>query len=103
MLFMRETEEGIRFKVFVLPRSSKNMVSGLHGDALKLKLTAPPVDGSANKMCVKFLAKLFKTAKSDISIESGESSRTKQILVRVAEGDRAGLENAKKILASLIS
>lgn len=103
MLSMRETDEGILFKVFVLPRSSKNMVSGLHGDALKLKLTAPPVDGSANKMCVKFLAKLFKTAKSSISIASGESSRTKQILVHIDRKDKAGRVNSKKIIESLAS
>ena len=101
MLFIRETDEGILFKIFVLPRSSKNMVSGLHGDALKLKLTAPPVDGAANKMCQKFLAKLFKTAKSSVEIASGESSRTKQILIRADKGDKRAIEQVKSTLAAL--
>jgi len=57
MLFIREHPEGIVFKVFVQPRSSKNQIVGAHGDALKVKVTAPPVAGAANRMCLKFLAK----------------------------------------------
>ncbi len=100
MFSIRQTGEGITFKIFVLPRSSKNMVSGVHGDALKVKLTAPPVDNSANKMCIKFLAKLLKTSKSSLEIVSGHTSRTKTILVRAPEGGDEALK-IRKIIESL--
>ncbi len=87
MLFIRENPSGITFKVFIQPRSSKNMISGLHGDALKIKLTAPPVDGAANKMCVEYLAKCLKVSKSSLEIVSGHTSRTKQVLVQ-CENDK---------------
>jgi uncharacterized protein (TIGR00251 family) len=79
---IREHPNGIIFNVFVLPRSSKNKIVGVHGDALKIKVTAPPVAGAANKMCLKFLAKCLATPYSRIEIISGKNSRTKQILLR---------------------
>jgi len=82
MLSIREHPEGIIFKIFVQPRSAKNMIVGLHDDALKLKLTAPPVDNAANKMCIKFLAKNLGVSKSHIQIISGHTGRTKQVLLR---------------------
>lgn len=94
----QETEEGIIFKVYVLPRSSKNMISGLYGDALKLKLTAPPVDGEANKKCTKFLSKIFKIPASSVEIKSGQTNRSKQILLRVDKSERKAL---KEILSDI--
>jgi uncharacterized protein (TIGR00251 family) len=82
MMPIRKHPEGIIFKIFVQPRSSKNMIVGLHGDALKLKLTAAPVDNAANKMCIKFLAKHLGVSNSQIEIISGHTSRTKQLLLR---------------------
>ena len=82
MLFIREHSEGIVFKVLVQPRSSKNSIVGAHGDALKLKVTAPPVAGAANKMCIKFLAKCLGIPHFLIEIITGQNSRTKQILLR---------------------
>jgi len=78
----RQTPEGVIFKVLVQPRSSKNMISGLHDGALKIKLTAPPVDNAANQMCLKFLAKSLGISKSRIEISAGYNSRHKQILLR---------------------
>jgi uncharacterized protein (TIGR00251 family) len=82
MLSISEHPEGIIFKIFVQPRSAKNMIVGLHEDTLKLKLTAPPVDNAANKMCIKFLAKSLGISKSQIEIISGHTSRSKQVLLR---------------------
>lgn len=101
MLQIRESAEGIIFKIVVLPKSSQNRVSGLHGDALKIKITAPPVEGSANKMCVSFLSKLLKTPKSSLEIVSGPSARTKQILWRRGEGQE--LSAQREILNRLIT
>jgi uncharacterized protein (TIGR00251 family) len=81
-LKIRRNPEGIIFNVFVQPRSSKNAVVGLHGDAIKIKLTAPPVDNAANKMCLKFLAKELKVSKSSIKIVAGHTSRNKQVLLK---------------------
>jgi len=82
VISIRKTPEGVAFKVLIQPRSSKNMIAGLHGDALKIKLTAPPVDNAANKMCLKFLAKSLGVSRSSLEIITGHNSRHKQVLLR---------------------
>jgi uncharacterized protein (TIGR00251 family) len=84
MLWIQKTPEGVIFKAIIQPRGARNEIVGLRGDALKIRLTAPPVQGAANKMCIEFLAKSLKVRKSDVEIVRGHSSRTKQILVRRA-------------------
>ena len=84
-LSVRRNPEGIVFKVFVQPKASKNMIVGLHGDALKIKLTAPPVDNAANLMCVKFLAKALNVTKSSLDIIAGHTSRNKQVLLKAGQ------------------
>lgn len=88
MLWKKQTPEGLIFKAFIQPKSSKNEIAGLQGDALKIKLTAPPVEGAANKMCIEFLAKILKIRKSDVIIVRGQSSRSKQILIRSATAEQ---------------
>jgi uncharacterized protein (TIGR00251 family) len=88
MLWMQETPEGTEFKVVVQPRGANNDIVGLQGDALKIKLTAPPVEGAANKVCIQFLAKTLKVPKSDVIILSGKRSRVKKILVRSLPKER---------------
>ena len=100
MVFIQEDTRGVKFKVFVQPRSSKNMIAGLHGDALKIKLTAPPVDNAANKMCIKFLSKSLQVSKSSIEIISGHTSRTKMVLLRYM--DEKTTRTEKKRLKQLI-
>ena len=82
MLFVKKNAKGIIFKVFIQPRSSKNMIAGIYGDAIKIKLTAPPINGAANKMCIKYLEKIINIQRSKIEIISGHTSRTKHILVK---------------------
>ena len=104
MLFIQENSRGVKFKVFVQPRSSKNMITGLHGDALKIKLTAPPVDNAANKMCIKFLSKSLQVSKSSIEIISGHTSRTKMVLFRFKDEIKASKteqERIERLIASL--
>lgn len=69
----------LRLAVRVQPKASRNQVDGLHGEALKLRVTAPPVDGKANEAVIRFVAKLLGVAPSTISIASGETSRDKVI------------------------
>ena len=99
-LNVRKIPEGLVFKVLVQPRSSKNMIAGLHNEALKIKLTAPPVDNAANQMCLKFLAKCLDVSKSSLEIIAGHSSRHKQILLRSEDTIRS--VNEYKHLVHLI-
>ncbi len=87
MWWVQETPEGVTFKVTVQPRASRNEIVGLQGDALKVRLTAPPVEGAANRLCVEFLAKCLKVRKSDVEIIQGKRSRAKKVLVRSAGRD----------------
>lgn len=104
MLPLREDEDGVIFKVIVQPRSSKNEIKGLYGDALKIKITAPPVDGAANAMCINYLAKCLKTPKSSIEIVSGHAGRNKQVRVRYPVSRDAGVakRNIKAVIQSLV-
>jgi len=103
MRFFKETSRGIVLKVFLQPRSAKNMIVGEHGDALKIKLTAPPVDGAANKMCIQYLAKFLKVPKSTIEIISGHTSRTKRLLLRYGNEKNAGGSEQKRIRSLIAS
>lgn len=67
----------VRFAVRVQPRASNNQIAGVHGDALKVRLTAPPVEGAANAELVAFLASIFVVKRQSIRILAGESSRSK--------------------------
>lgn len=80
-LTIQQKTDGIIFKIRVQPRSSKNKVAGLYGDALKINLTAPPVDNAANKACSAYLAKLLSVPKSSVKIVSGHTGRNKQVMV----------------------
>ena len=86
-----------RLIVWVQPRASRTEVAGMHGDAVKIRLAAPPVDGAANEELVRFLADLLGLPRSSVSIASGQSGRRKTV---VADGiDRATLE--ARLLKSL--
>lgn len=82
MIPISETSAGASFIVRVHPRAKKNSITGELGDALKLALTAPPIDGRANEACIEFFAKLLKVPRSSVIIASGENSRRK--IIRVA-------------------
>lgn len=79
---VKETADGIIFTIRVLPRSSKCEVVGIQEDYLKIKVTAPPVDGRANEECLSFLADALKVKKAQISIISGLKARKKTIAVK---------------------
>jgi uncharacterized protein len=82
-----ETAHGVSFAVKVQPRAKKNAIVGELGDALKISLTAPPVEGRANEVCVEFLATLLEVPRSSVSIASGETSRRKVIRVAGLSAD----------------
>jgi uncharacterized protein (TIGR00251 family) len=74
-------EDGVRFTVRVQPRASRNEVAGSHGDGIKIRLTAPPVDGAANSALIAFLAQTLGISKSSVRIVRGARSRTKVVEV----------------------
>jgi len=81
VLKIREVENYVTFSVRVQPRSSKNEICGIYGDAMKIKLTSPPVEGEANEGLIKFLSDILKISKGQIEIISGHKSRTKSIKI----------------------
>jgi uncharacterized protein (TIGR00251 family) len=81
MVAIHETSEGVTFAVRVHPRAKKNAITGELGDALKLSLTSPPVEGRANEACIEFFAKLLKLPRSSVTIASGQTGRQKMIRV----------------------
>jgi uncharacterized protein (TIGR00251 family) len=82
-----ESETGVLFNVHVQPRASRNEICGIRGNELKLRLTAPPVEDAANRLCIEFISKLLGIAKSRVSITSGAKSRHKTIKVTDIAGD----------------
>jgi uncharacterized protein (TIGR00251 family) len=78
---IQESNGRVTFAVKVHPRGKKNAITGEVGDALKVSLTAPPIDGKDNEACIEFLAKLLKLPRSSVTIASGQSSRKKVIRV----------------------
>jgi uncharacterized protein len=81
MIPIHESSTGVTFAVKVHPRAKKNAITGELGDALKVSLTAPPVENRANDACVEFFAGVLEVPRSSVTIASGETSRKKTIRV----------------------
>jgi len=78
---VESTTTGVRFAVLVAPRASREAVLGEHDGALKIALTAPPVDGAANDALVAYLAKRLSVPKRSVQLIGGASTRRKRIEV----------------------
>jgi uncharacterized protein (TIGR00251 family) len=76
--------DGVVVDVYVQPRSSRSEIVGVHDGALRIRITAPPVEGAANATIVDLLSRATGVRKSDIEIVSGQSSRRKRVLIRGA-------------------
>ena len=85
----RAADGSLLLRLHVQPRAAHDQVAGLQGEALKLRLTSPPVDGKANKAVLATLARLLDLPKSCLSLRSGLQSRTKT--VRIENADEAQL------------
>ena len=81
MIPVRDSAQGATFTVRVQPRAKRNTIVAEIGDALKIALTAPPVEGKANQACIAFLAEVLDVPRSSVTIAAGESSRNKLIRV----------------------
>ena len=81
MFAIHDTAGGLTFAVKVRPRARENAVNGELGDAIKVSITAPPVDGKANEACIELFADLLKVPRSSVTIASGQNSQHKVIRV----------------------
>ena len=81
---LKETKEGLILQIRISPNASKNEIIKTD-DGIKVKITAQPVDGKANKALIEFLSKQFKVPKTSFEILKGETSKDKTLLIRVFE------------------
>ena len=100
MSFVLNHPSGLAFRVHVQPRSSRNQVVGEHGDALKVKLTAPPVEGAANAACVAFMAEALGLPKSALTIVAGLTGRRKTLAVACAPERAIQIRKRLEVLAA---
>ena len=81
-IILRETKNGIAFDIHVNTHASRAEIAGVAGGMLKVKVTAPPVEGAANEACIALLSKKLGLRKSQMDIAAGAKGRNKTILVR---------------------
>jgi len=81
MIVIQQQGHAITFSVKAHPRARRERIAGVLGNALKLEITAPPVEGKANEACIQFFADLLKVPRSSVTIAAGNSSRNKVIRV----------------------
>lgn len=83
MPYLSENKDGtLVLRLYIQPKASRNRFCGLHGDEMKLAVTAPPVEGKANKAVEDFVARFFKVPKSAVRLTSGHQSRHKCLQIR---------------------
>ena len=86
-LRIRETPDGLEIRLHVQPRARRSEISGFYNGALKIKVTAPPVDDAANRAVIEFLSARLGISKSKISILSGAKSKDKILLIKNMSAD----------------
>jgi uncharacterized protein (TIGR00251 family) len=86
----------LKLRIFVQPNAKKNEVIGMHGEAVKIKIKALPVDGEANKAVVAFLSEILSIPRSGIRISHGESSRKKTVEIQTDETEIQIIEKLLK-------
>ena len=90
--YISTSKEGVVLRIFVQPRAARNAVGGMYGDALKIKVTAPPVEGKANAAVEALLAEILGVPPSRVTVVAGGASRNKKVVV--AGADAADVEGA---------
>ena len=88
-------ENRVILNIKAQPNSSKNKISGVYGEAIKINIKAPAVEGAANKELIKFLSKTFKIPKSEIELK-GETSKQKKVILPLNEKVKEFIESLKK-------
>ena len=88
-MLIRQARDGVSFSVRVHPRAKKDAITGEIGEALKVSLAAPPVQGRANEACIELFARLLNVSRSSVTIASGQSSRNKVLRVAGITAEQA--------------
>lgn len=96
MPWYRKTADGWLLALHVQPGAKTSAVTGMHGDALKIRISAPPVEGKANAALIAFIAAKLSVPKRQVSVERGTSSREKTVKVADPKADPARLETPEK-------
>jgi uncharacterized protein (TIGR00251 family) len=89
MAVITETVAGVRVSVVVQPRASRTELIGVHGEALRIRLAAPPVDGAANDALIRFLAEILEVPRTAITIASGRQGRRKTVDIQGLRAEEA--------------
>ena len=92
-LIVQDTKDGVILTVHIQPKASTTECVGIHGDAIKIRVAAPPVDGAANDELIQFIARRLSIPTASVRIHSGASGRHKRVLVKGA--------NAQLVMARL--
>lgn len=87
---IQDSAQGVLLTIHVQPNASRSTYVGLHGDALKIRIASPPVDGAANEALCRFLSEQLAVAMSQVTIRVGHGSRRKRVLVKGVTGQQAG-------------
>jgi uncharacterized protein (TIGR00251 family) len=90
--------KSLALHLYVQPRASRNRVAGMHGNAVKVCVTAPPVENKANEAVIAFIADLLGVPKSSVSIKSGRQGRNKTVLI-----NNLALKEAQATLSGALS
>ena len=88
--YVRDSPRGAVLSLRVIPRSSSNAVAGIRGDALKVRVTAPPVDSAANAEVTHFLAAVLGVSRGSVQLLRGDTGRQKQVLVTGMTAQQVG-------------
>jgi hypothetical protein len=94
--WLTPSDDGVIMAVYVQPRASKNEIVGVQGDELKVRLTSPPAEGAANKLCGEFFARLLGVAKGEVVLVAGHRSRHKRLFIRGVTTDEVSAVLAAK-------
>lgn len=86
---LRETPDGVYLAVKLQPRAARNQVQGLHGQELKIAVTAPPVDSAANAALVEFIAEKLSVSRAAVQLVRGQASRHKTLFIAGLRADDA--------------
>lgn len=92
MSWLAESDGGVRLQLHIQPRASRTETAGVHGDALKIRLAAPPVEGAANDALIRFLAGRLNVPRSAVTLLAGWSSRRKLVEARGVSIEEARLK-----------
>jgi len=97
---LKESTTGVTFAIKVIPRASRNEVAGVEGEALRVRLTAPPVEGAANAALIAFLAEVLDVPRRDVRLVSGQTARRKVVAVAGVKAKEVQERLARAITSS---